>query len=88
MPVAWEGEWPCCTRPQVESGSPPVLQPWAPHRCQQWHLNFRAMSVLAEVLAEASQVGRWKHFFVQNLILAMPNRSHREREARWLGCLS
>lgn len=40
------------------------------------------------MLAEAPQVGRWKHFFVQNFILAMPNRSHREREAGRLGCLS
>lgn len=35
------------------------------------------------MLAEASQPGRWKHFLVEKLILAVPNSSHREREAWW-----
>lgn len=39
-------------------------------------------------LAEASQLGRQKHFFLGELILAMPKRNHQGREAGWLCCPS
>lgn len=41
-----------------------------------------------DALAEASMVGRWKYFVVENLILAVLKRSHQGKEACWLCCLS
>lgn len=40
------------------------------------------------VLAEASQLGPGKYFFVEELILVVPNKSHQGKEAWCLCCLS
>lgn len=58
-----------------ELGGPLVPQPWAPRMPAKAAL---LQSPEAEVLVEVSPVGRRKRFFAENLILAMPNRSHQE----------